>query len=218
VGRFVLISRIQTFVASAVFALAMATAANAATVTYINADPTPVMELTIDDGGGGNVFNFSFETTVGTADYLALGFNFEGSLDGATIELVSAENASDDDIYPLLALYGDGLEQTGDCEQGCNFYGDGSASLFDYIIKIGLQGGNADNYVKKVEFTISFTEPSEVTLDDFSQFSIRAQSTSNLENSIKTDLTISPVPLPAGLPLLLSGLLAAGWLARRRTV
>jgi hypothetical protein len=181
----VLISRIQTFVASAVFALAMATAANAATVTYINADPTPVMELTVDDNGGSDLWTFSLETTVGMTDYLA------------------------------FTLYGDGNAQVSDCEQGCNFNGSGSASLFDYIIKFASQGGSADNYVKTVQFTIALAG---ATWDFFTQFGIRAQSTSNLEQSIKADLTIPPVPQPAGLPLLLSGLLAAGLLVRRRTV
>jgi hypothetical protein len=216
----VLIGRIHTFVASAVFAFVMATAANAATVTYTNADATPVMELTIGTEDGSGVFTFSFKTTVGTADYLALGFDIAGEDANLITQLkigdATGTNFTNGIITPELVLYGDNSGSQSSCEQGCNFNGSGSETLFDYIIKIGLQGGNGDNYVKTVEFTILGLE--ELTLDDFSQFSIRAQSTSNPEGSIKTDLTLTPVPLPAGLPLLLSGLLAVGLLARRRIV
>jgi len=212
----ILIVKIQTLVASVVFALAMATGAHAATVTYINADPTPVMQLTVDDNDGSGVFTFSFETTAGTADYLALGFNLGGlPLVEDDIVLVRATNASNYPISPMLTLYGDGSASQSDCEQGCNFNGSGSETLFDYIIKFASQGGNTDNYVKTVQFTITLAE---ATLESFTQFGVRAQSTSNDGGSIKADLTPSPVPLPAGLPLLLSGLLAAGLLVRRRTV
>jgi len=220
----ILIGKIQTLVASAVFALAMTTSAHAATITYTNINPTPVMQLIVDDAPSGvaeGTYRFSLSTTVGTADYLALGFNIAGSGDLITdsqISFVSATNASDQLITPTLALYGNNTGSQNDCKQGCNFNGSGSATLFDYIIKIGSQGGNATDFVKTIVFDIMFTGAFEE--NPFSQFGVRAQSTTISGGSIKANLTpeMSPVPLPAGLPLLLSGLLAAGLLARRRIV
>jgi hypothetical protein len=219
VGRLILIGRIQTLVASAVFALATTASAHAATITYTNAETTPAMQLVIDDDAVENGFRFSLSTTMGAADYLGLAFDFSGlSLSQENIVLVSATNASDQAIAPALTLYGNNTGSQNDCGNGCNFNGSGSATLFDYIIGIGAQGGNSANFVKSVVFDIFFAG----SLDDnpFSQLAARAQSTTNPGGSIKTSLTpeMSPVPLPAGLPLLLSGLLAAGLLARRRMV
>lgn len=214
-----MVRKIQSLVASAFFALIAATGANAATMTYTNADPTPVIQLVIDDAAVAGGFRFSLSTTVGTADYLGLGFNFSGtSISQSDIVLVSATNASDAAITPALTLYGDNTGSQNDCGNGCNFNGSGSATLFDYVVGIGSQGGNAANFVKTVVFDIFFA--GSLADNPFSQFGIRAQSTTNPGGSIKADLTpdMSPIPLPAGLPLLLSGLLAAGLLARRRTV
>jgi len=210
------VSKIQSLVASAFFALIAATGANAATVTYTNADESPVMQLTISNVENGVLFSIMTADEFGTADYLALAFNLDVVEDLIEDDFVpiAATDAGGNNIDPLpeLTLY----EDTRDCENGCNFNGD-DKSLYDYIIKFAGQGGSGDNYVNSISFEITDLGD-DFDLENFSMFSIRAQSTSNLEGSLKADLTISPVPLPAGLPLLLSGLLAAGWLARRRTV
>ncbi|WP_299849113.1 hypothetical protein [uncultured Roseovarius sp.] len=98
---------------------------------------------------------------------------------------------------------------------GCNFNGGGSASLFDYIIRIGANGGNANNFLKTVVFDIMV--PGSLAANPVSQLAARAQSTTNPGDSIKADLTPDnppnpgTMPLPAGLPLL-----ASGFLRRRR--
>lgn len=57
-----------------VVSLGMTAASQAATVTYTNADPTPQVQLTVDDALSG-VLRFSLTTILGTADFLGLGFN-----------------------------------------------------------------------------------------------------------------------------------------------
>lgn len=197
--------------------------ASAATVTYTNAEATPKMELTIDDSGV-NSYRFSLSTLVGTADFLALGFNLFGSLNpltSASFSLVSATNASNVAITPSLVLFGNDTGSQATCGTGCNFNGAGSASTFDYILRIGEAGGNAANYVKTVVFDLAYT--GSLADNPFSQLALRAQSTSNPGGSIKTDLVpdgggvTTPVPLPAGLPLLLSGMALAGVVARRKS-
>lgn len=206
-----------TYAAVAAASFAVAGAGQAATVTYTNSDPTPQVQLTLDDAASPGKIRFSLSTTLGTADYLGLGFNFDGtSLMQSAITLVSATKADGTAITPALKLFGDNTESQSTCGKGCNFNGAGSASVFDYIIRIGENGGGI-NYVKSVVFDIAVT--GGLNNNPFSQFAVRAQSTSNPGGSIKTDLepeTPAPVPLPAGLPLLGSGLLAIGYLRRRR--
>lgn len=209
-------SRLKALMLTAAVALGVATSANAATVSYTNAEDDPKFSLTIDDAASPGAFRFSLTTLVGGADYLGLGFMFGGtSLSQGDISLVSATNESDSPIFPDLELFGTNTGDQTDCGNGCNFSGGGSRSDFDYIIRIGEQGGNAENYVKSVVFDVAATG----SLSQFSDFAVRAQVTTNPEGSIKTDLdpnNPAPIPLPAGLPLLGSGLLAIGILRRRR--
>lgn len=209
-------SRLKALMLTAAVALGVATSANAATVSYTNAEDDLKFSLTIDDAASPGSFRFSLTTLAGAADFLGLGFMFGGtSLSKGDISLVSATNESDSPISPNLKLFGNNTGNQSTCGGGCNFNGDGSRSDFDYIIRIGENGGNAKNYVKSIVFDIAATG----SLAQFSDFAVRAQVTTNPEGSIKTDLdpnNPAPIPLPAGLPLLGSGLLAIGILRRRR--
>lgn len=213
--------KLRALVASTIVALGLATGASAATITYTNSAPTPKLQLVIDDAASPGKFRFSLSTTVGTADYLGLGFNFAGAgIMQSDITLISATRADDTAITPSLQLFGNNTGSQSDCGAGCNFNGGGSASLFDYIIRIGSNGGNANNFVKTVVFDIMV--PGSLAANPFSQLAARAQSTTNPGGSIKADLTPDnppnpgTIPLPAGLPLLASGFLAFGFLHRRR--
>lgn len=213
-------SRLKALMLTAAVALGVATSANAATVSYTNAEDTPKIQLTVDDAASPGAFRFTLTTAFGEADYLGLGFNFAGiSISQSDISFVSASNKSGDAISPALKLYGNNTESQTVCGDNpgdaCNFNGDGSRSVFDYIIRIGEQGSSPAKYVASVVFDIAATG----SLSQFSDFAVRAQSTSNPEGSIKTDLdpnNPAPIPLPAGLPLLGSGLVAIGVLRRRR--
>jgi hypothetical protein len=194
--------------------------ASAATVSYVNADLTPQMQLTVDDtAAGAGKFRFTLTTLVGTADYLALGFNLFGNsnpLSSALFTVFSATNESGAAITPALVLFGNDTGSQNSCGSGCNFNGAGSATVFDYILRIGEQGGGAGNYVKSVVFDLTYAG----TLADnpFSQFAVRAQSTSNPDGSIKADLKeVSAIPLPAGGFLLIGGLGALAALRRRKS-
>lgn len=200
------------------FAAAGIGSAQAATITYENAADDPKVQLTIDDSGAG-FYRFSLTTLVGQADFLAIGFNLAGSgnpLTNALFSLVSATRLDGGAITPTLELFGNDTGSQSDCGPGCNFNGAGSASLFDYILRIGTQGSSGDDYVRTVVFDLVYGG----SLDDnpFSQLAFRAQSTSNLEGSIKADLIeVAPVPLPAGGVLLLTGLAGLAMLRRRKS-
>jgi len=193
-------------------------AAHAATLTYTNAESTPSMTLVVDDAASVGNLRFSLSTTVGTADYLGLGFNFAGtSLSQSDITLVSATKEDDTTITPVLELFGDNTGSQNTCGGGCNFHGAGSATVFDYIIRIGENGGGGPggiNFVKSVVFDIATT--ASLANSPFSDFVVRAQSTSNPGGSIKTNMVVPPsvVPLPASGVLLIAAL---GGLALRRT-
>lgn len=205
---------LKTIAAAALMAgvMAFTQTASAATVTYTNAEATPKIQLTIDDAASPGKFRFSLTTLIGTADYLALAFNFGGtSISQIDISLVSATRADDTPGTPALVLYGNNTGSQNTCGTGCNFNGSGSATLFDYIIRIGENGGGS-NYVKTVVFDI-MTAGSLAT-NPFTGLAVRAQSTTNPGGSIKTDLT--PVPLPAGGLLLLGALGGLGVAARRK--
>ena len=211
--------KVKYAIAVAAFSLAVPAIGQAATVSYTNSDPTPQVQLTVDDAASPGKFRFSLSTLLGTADFLGLGFNFAGSmLSNGDLTLVSATGSNDESIKPVLKLFGDNTASQSTCGNGCNFNGSGSASDFDYIIRIGGNGGGKNNYVKTVVFDVAFA--GDLSSYPFSQFAFRAQSTSNPEGSIKADLNPepqpAPVPLPAGLPLLGSGLLAIGALRRRK--
>ncbi len=184
----------------------------AATLTLQNLEPTPKMQLVIDDSVGPDLFKFTLTTLVGTADFLGLGFNFTGiELEDSDFALVGATNASDVSITPTLALFGNNTGSQTDCGPGCNFSGAGSATDFDYILRIGSNGGNAENFVKTVTFTIA--TDGDISTLPFYQFAVRAQSTSNPGGSIKADLYVPTkpqnppqVPLPASIGFLIAGL------------
>jgi hypothetical protein len=199
-------------------ALAFTQTASAATVAYTNAQISPKLQLVIDDEAAPGKFRFSLSTTVGAADYLGLGFNFGGSsIVQGDISLVSATRADGTAITPTLGLFGNNTGSQNTCGGGCNFNGSGSATLFDYIIRIGEQGGGQNNYVKTVVFDI--TEPGSLVANPFSQIAARAQSTTNPGGSIKTNLTPqapSPVPLPATGLLLVGALGGLGMATRRK--
>ena len=213
---------LKTFVVAALASLGLSQAGTTATLTLENDDPTPVMQLIIDDGIGPNVFRFSLSTTFGQADFLGLGFNFAGvSLMQSDISLVSATRQDDTAIMPDLELFGDNTGSQSDCGPGCNFNGAGSATVFDYIIRIGDNGGNPNNFVKTVVFDIA--TPGDLTTNPFSQIAARAQSTTNPGGSIKADLVppngggggLPPIPVPASLPLL-AGAMGLGLIIARR--
>ena len=161
---------------------------------------------------------------MGTADFLGLAFNFDGaSVEADDITFVSATRADGSASIIDLELFGDNTGSQNTCGPGCNFNGAGSPTVFDYIVRIGEQGGGGPggiNFVESVVFDISTT--ATLATSPFSGFAVRAQSTTNPGGSIKTSLDLVPdvpsVPLPAGLPLLASGLLVAGFLRRRGKV
>jgi hypothetical protein len=196
-------------------ALTFAQTASATTVIYTNAEPTPKLQLIIDDAAAPGKFRFSLSTTIGTADYLALAFNFGGtSIAQGDISLVSATLENNTPSTPALVLYGNSTGSQNTCGNGCNFNGSGSATLFDYIIRIGENGGGS-NYVKTVVFDIMAS--GSLAASPFSGFAVRAQSTTNPGGSIKTNLTPpAPVPLPAAGFLLLGALGGLGFVGRRR--
>ena len=202
---------------SAMLGMGIASSASALSVTYLGVLPSPKVQLVIDDQSGPNKFSFTLTTTQGYADFLALGFNFSGTpaLTASDFTVTAAANTNGP-ITPLppLTLFGDGSTKVGTCGNGCNFNGGGSASLFDYIVRIATQGSAGNDNVQSISFDLLATG----TLVDnpFSQLAVRAQNTNLNGNSIKTDLSIAPVPLPAGAPLLLGGLGILALLRRRR--
>jgi len=209
------------WMACSVFAFGMATGASAATLTFQNAEATPSMTLVIDDAASPGNLRFSLNTVVGTADFLGLAFNFEGtSVEESDITFVSATREGGAASIIDLELFGDNTGSQNTCGPGCNFNGAGSPTEFDYIIRIGEQGGGGPggiNFVESLVFDISTT--ATLATNPFSGFAVRAQSTSNASGSIKTSLdllpSVSAIPLPTGLPLLASGLLVAGFLRRK---
>lgn len=207
-------NKFRLLVLATATSLGMATASLAATVTYTNADATPKTQLTVDDAAAAGALRFTLTTLLGTADYLGLGFNYSGLLTQSALSLVSATRLDGTAITPALQLYGDGTSKVSTCGNGCNFNGAGSAQDFDYIVRIGSNGGGLNNYVASVVFDIT----TMASLADLTQFAFRAQSTSNPEGSIKADLIpdTAPIPLPAGITLLGTGLVAMGVMRRKK--
>lgn len=205
---------IQALVVTAALSFGFAAASQAATVTFTNAEPTPKAQLSINNSIAPDIFRFSLSTLMGTADYLGLGFNFDGILTQASLSLVSATRLDGTAISPALQLFGNGSTQVSTCGAGCTFNGSGSASAFDYIIRIGSNGGGINNYVSSVVFDVAAIGK----LSDFTQIAFRAQSTSNPEGSIKADLLpdIAPIPLPASAFLLMAGMGGLAALRRRK--
>ena len=218
---------LSTLILSGAIGLGFAASASAATITYESETADPKLHLVVDDAVSPGKFRFSLSTTFGEADYLGFGFNFaqsagDPSILMSEISLFSATRKDGVSITPTLELFGDNTTSQTKCGAGCNFEGGGSASTFDYILRIGSNGGGdgGSNYVKTVVFDIAATG----TLADniFSQFAARAQATTGASTSIKADLIEveddppPAVPLPAGLPLLASGVIALGAIRRRR--
>ena len=192
-------------------------AAGAATVTYQTAEADPKVQLVIDDtAAGAGKFRFTLTTVFGVADFLGLGFDFAGaSLTSAALSLVSFTSPSATPNTPALVLFGNNTNSQVVCEQGCNFNGTNSSPApFDYIIRIGQNGGGA-NFVASVVFDV--TTAGSLANNPFSLFGVRAQSTSGPEDSIKFGLVqLPPVPVPAAGFLMLGALGGLAALRRRR--
>ncbi len=198
-----------------------ATAASAATyqsTTYTD----PSYQVVVSQEGSATRFDLS--TLVGEGDFLGFGFNYAGSdmLSSADLMLLSATKKNGDSITPAISLFGNGSETVSGCGNGCNFNGSGSASEFDYIVRIGSNGGGQNNYVASASFSLADTLAS-----DFDGLALRLQSTADSAGtpvnggSLKIDLEeiedMAPVPLPAAAWLLLAGLGGLGAVARRKT-
>jgi hypothetical protein len=205
----------KTLLAAGALAL-MAGGASAATVTYQTDETDPKVQLVIDDAAVSGKFRFTLTAIAGFADFLGLGFD----LDGATLTVGMIDyfdHTPDSSDKPELVLYGDGTKKVGSCGNGCNFNGDGSgSSLFDHIIGIGEQGAG-----KKLISSVVFDIKLAGSLDDnpFSNFAVRAQTTSNEEGSIKyglVEVPPEPVPLPAAGFLLIGALCGLAAIRRRR--
>jgi hypothetical protein len=202
---------LKTMLAAGALAVA-AGGVSAATVTYENVEDTPKVRLVIDDSGV-DTFRFTLTTTLGFADFLGLAFDFAGSLTEDMITLVSY--TPDSSLSPDLELFGDGVTQVDECGAGCNFKGGESGSgLYDYIVRIGEQGGG-DKLISSIVFDIALA--GSLDNNPFSNFAVRAQGTSNEEGSIKYGLEEAPpIPLPAAGFLMIGALVGLAALRRRR--
>ncbi|WP_299818651.1 VPLPA-CTERM sorting domain-containing protein [uncultured Jannaschia sp.] len=197
--------------------LLMAGTASAATMSYTTAETNPQVRLVLDDAAEAGSVRFSLSAAQGFADFLGLGFDFAGSsVMQSMIGLVSFTSTSTKPNVPNVKLFGNNTGSQGTCGNGCNFNGAGGTgdTVFDYIVRIGEQGGGKNN-VASVVFDIA-----GVDLADFSNFAVRAQETSN-GDSIKYGLNPdtpapSPVPLPAAGLGLVTGLGALAALRRRK--
>lgn len=199
--------------------LMMAGSASAATMSYTTAETNPEIRLTLDDAAMPGSLRFSLSAISGFADFLGLGFDYAGSrIAQDMIRLVGFDSTSNKPYTPALELFGDNTGAQSECGKGCNLKGNGGSgdTMFDYIVRIGQNGGGKNN-VASVVFDIA-----GVDLVDFSNFAVRAQETSN-GGSIKYGLnpdapvpTPSPVPLPAAGFVLMAGLGALSVLRRRK--
>ncbi len=204
---------LKTLLAAGALAL-VAGGASAATVTYESAEADPKVRLVIDDSFT-DKFRFTLTTAFGSADFLGLGFDFAGSaITQGMISLVSY--TPDSSNAPALTLFGNNTNLQMDCGQGCNFEGNGSDSApYDYIIRIGEQGGNPLNLVSSVVFDIALV--GSLAQNPFADFGVRAQGTSGPSSSIKFGLVeTAAVPVPAAGFLLIGALGGLAALRRRR--
>ncbi len=208
--------------AIALAAVMMAGTASAATVTFVSEELNPQVRLELTDTAAGlsaGSVRFSIDSAIGFADYLGLGFDYAGTmLKQTAFSLVSFTSLSGKPNTPAIVLYGNNTGTQSTCGQGCNLNGAGGTgnTQFDYIVRIGEQGGGKNN-VSSVEFDIAGT-----SLTDFSNFAVRAQETSN-GDSIKYGLNPvmevtppAPVPLPAAGFGLFAGIGALAALRRRK--
>ncbi len=200
----------------------MAGTASAATVTFVSEELNPQVRLELTDTASGlsaGSVRFSLDSAIGFADYLGLGFDYAGMmLRQADITRVAFTSPSGNPATPAIVLYGNNTGTQATCGQGCTFNGGGGTgdTTFDYIVRIGEQGGGKKN-VASVVFDIAGT-----SLTDFSNFAVRAQETSN-GGSIKYGLNPvmemtppAPVPLPAAGFGLFAGIGALAALRRRK--
>lgn len=164
--------------------------------------------LTIDDNTAGK---FTFDATVEagfTAKMLAIAFNVSGAFDYTSLNL---------GLMNVSTGLGTVAFDTTVCDsnQGCNFNG-ATSDPFDVIVRFAVQG----NGVGSASFEIA--KLTGMTVDDFTRVGIRAQDTGPIGcvalNNCNSDKAIAPppVPEPATLLLLSSGLLLLRLRAKAR--